>query len=155
MWNTVLHGGMAQPADPTALQTLQHYTPPNTVHDALCMMLCNCVSTLTQFTWHNDMYIFGHNTDTLEHMYVYIFYVPTLATWMVIKIYVHCGIRRLETVCSSPTPKPMHQITWIISQKTITNCQFIVNTDTLIFWNYTWQTEYLLSQQKQQLPGLQ
>jgi hypothetical protein len=36
-----------------------------------------------------------------------------------------------------------------------TTCQFIANIDTLIFWYYTWQTEYLVSQQKQHLPGLQ
>jgi len=25
------------------------------------------LNTATQFVWHNDVYISGHNTDTLEH----------------------------------------------------------------------------------------
>jgi hypothetical protein len=50
-------------------------------------------------------------------IYVYISCVVTLAKWPVIKVYVHCGIRKRDTACSSPRPIPMHQIT---SQQTIT-----------------------------------
>jgi hypothetical protein len=35
IWNAVLYVGMTQPTGPTALQTLQHYTPPYLGHNAL------------------------------------------------------------------------------------------------------------------------
>jgi hypothetical protein len=48
------------------------------------------------------------------------FCVPMPNTRLVIKLYVHCGIRWLDTVCSSPILIPKHQTTWLTSQKTIT-----------------------------------
>ena len=61
--------------------------------------------------------------STSKFMYVNISCLPTLATWLVIKIYINCAIRQLDTAFSSPTPKPTHQITKITSQKTINLCK--------------------------------
>jgi len=63
------------------------------------------------------------------------------------------SIHTITTETGAPENIQFHRVPYLgemLSPYT-TNCQFIVDTDLLILY----VTEYLVSQQKQQLPGLQ